>query len=109
MVHGLDFIGLSQAVPGSEVLRINFDCLSIGVYGSSDVFELEILMAHESPSREALFVEFDGSFEIGYCFHMFANERVVVANDAARFTGVFIVFIASLGEVCKLAVVLLYV
>ena len=53
IVHVLQFVSLSQTVPSPKIFRINLNCISIGLYGSWNIFHLKILMSHQSPGSQA--------------------------------------------------------
>lgn len=49
------------------------------------VLELDVLVSHECPGREAGAVECQGAAEVVYCFFVLGEEGVVVPNHDAGF------------------------
>lgn len=74
VVHILQLVSLSQPVPGSEILGIDFDCIPVGLDSARNILHFEILMAHEGPGCEAGPVQFECLPEIDNSFQMFTHE-----------------------------------
>lgn len=91
VVHILKLISLPKSIPSSEIFRVNFYCISIGLYSSRNIFHLKILMTHESPSSKASSIKFKSLPKIDNSFKMFSHKWIVISNNTTCFRNIFII------------------
>ena len=66
------------------------DGVPVALDGGIRVLQLDKLMAHESPRRQVVGIEFEGALEVGHGFLMLGAQRIIVPNDTARLGPVFV-------------------
>ena len=88
-------IGLSKTIPSSIVSGVYLNSLIIGIYGSLNIFELQVFMSQESIGCQKLLINLSASGEILSRFDMLSNKRVIVPKNALSLRQVFVYLIAS--------------
>lgn len=91
VVHILEFICLTQSVPSSKILWVNFDSITICLNGAGNVFHFEILVAHKSPGCQTRPIELQGLSEVYYRLQMLAHQRIVVTDNTASLRVILVI------------------
>ena len=58
VIHVLELVGLTEAVPGSEIFGVDLHSMSVGVYGPCYVLHLQVFVAHQGPCCQTGSIEF---------------------------------------------------
>jgi hypothetical protein len=107
IVKLIQLIHLTETIPGPKVSVVDVNRRPITLYRCICILQLQILVTHQGPSGEILFVKFDCSLEVNDSLMVVASQAVVVADSAASFRSVLVIVKHIVGQVGKLAEVLL--
>ena len=104
-VHLVDLVRLAQTIPRPEVRRVRIHCRPVALDGCAGVLHFQILVTHQSPSRDELPVQFDGPHEVERTLLVVSSETVVITDDTAGLWPVLVVLEDIEGEVGELSII----
>lgn len=100
IVKLIQLIDLAETIPGPKISVVDVNRRSITLNRRICILQLQVLVTHQGPSGEILFVKFDGSLEVNDSLMVVAAQAVVVADSAASFGSVLVVVEHVVGQVC---------
>lgn len=83
-VQLIQLVCLAQAIPRPIVVLVYVDSGTVAFDRCVGVFHLEVLVAHQSPSREAAPVQLDRPLEVNHSLVVVTAQGVVIPHRTAR-------------------------